>query len=39
MPTKHFDMCDVTCQSQAFVAEMSYSVMKFLGKNVTLAFI
>ena len=32
-------ICDVACQNQAFVAEMSCSVMMFLGKNVTLAFI
>ena len=36
---KSQDICDVACQNQAFVAEMSYSVMMFLGKNVTLAFI
>ena len=32
-------ICDVACQNQVFVAEMSCSVMMFLGKNVTLAFI
>ena len=32
-------ICDVACQNQAFVAEMSCSVMIFLGKNVTLAFV
>ena len=31
--------CDVACQNQAFVAEMSCSVIMFLVKNVTLAFI
>ena len=34
-----FIICDVACQNQAFVAEMSCSVIMFLGKNVTLAFI
>ena len=34
-----FSLCDIACQNQAFVAEMSCSVMMFLGKNVTLAFI
>ena len=34
-----FIICDVPCQNQAFVAEMSCSVMMFLEKNVTLAFI
>ena len=33
------NICDVACQNQAFVAEMSCSVIMFLGKNVTLAFI
>ena len=31
--------CDVACQNQAFVAEMSWSVMMFWGNNITLAFI
>ena len=35
----YINICDVACQNQAFVAEMSCSVMMFLGKNVTLAFI
>ena len=34
-----FVICDVACQNQAFVAEMSCSVKMFLGKSVTLAFI
>ena len=31
--------CDVTCQNQAFVAEMRCLVMILLRKNVNLAFI
>ena len=31
-------ICDVTCQNQAFVAEISYRVMILLRQNVTLAF-
>ena len=36
---KTYEICDVACQNQAFVAEMSCSVMMFLEKNTTLAFI
>ena len=30
--------CDVTCQNQAFVTEISSRVRILLGKNVTLSF-
>ena len=32
-------ICDVTCQNQAFVAEINCRVTILLEKNVTLAFI
>ena len=32
-------LCEVTCQNQAFVAEISSPVMILLRKNVNLAFI
>ena len=32
-------MCDVACHNQAFVAEISCSVIILLRKSVTLAFI
>ena len=32
-------ICDVACQNQAFVSQMSCRVMILLGKNVILAFV